>query len=611
MTEGERIQESGDRSQAGPDGVGRATGANGEEGKGGGGEEGNGATAGQASGGYSSPFTSNPSLTGEELPVRAVLVPPTRWDRVDETLGKLSEWLNPILVKETRQALKSRQFAVTFTLVLLCAWVWSLFGVAMIGPGIRYAAEGMQMFNGYFVILSFAVLVIVPFSAFRSLASEREDGTFELLSVTTLRPRQIVSGKLCSAVLQMLVYFSAIAPCLGFTYMLRGIAFPVILCVMVVLFLVSIGLSIVGMLVATATQEKHWQIVLSVVLIFGLGYVFFMGCVAVISALTYGGVLIPMDDADFWIGNLGMLTGYLGYFALFYFATAAQLTFASNNRSTLLRVVMLVQQATLVGWMGWGFFQQGEIAYLMVLLTVSGLHWYVMGAFLSGEAGELSRRVKRQLPQSFLGRAFLTWFNPGPATGYLFAVVNFLTIYGISLAALFVGEFVFPNRTSWGFGTNYNQTVAAYGLLSVSYMVAYLGVGRLLIGLLRKVTVVSMPVGVLLQFLLVLAGTGIPMTIHYMTPGMRNDYSLIEMSNPFWTLAELGGHGAGLARTPDIVVAVCVVTVVAVVVLLANLPSVVAAVRHVRIAKPRRVAEEDAFVESQRAPPPVPTSPFD
>jgi len=50
---------------------------------------------------------------------------------------------------------------------------------------------------------------------------------------------------------------------------------------------------------------------------------------------------------------------------------------------------------------------------------------------------------------------------------------------------------------------------------------------------------------------------------------------------------------------------------VAVVVLLANLPSVVAAVRHVRIAKPRRVAEEDAFVESQRAPPPVPTSPFD
>jgi len=551
----------------------------------------------------------SPMPNDGQLPIVAEAVPLTRWDRVDELLGRLSEWLNPILVKETRQALKSRQFAVTFTLVLLCAWIWSWFGMAiMIGPGVRYAAEGMTMFNGYYVILSFAVLVIVPFGAFRSLASEREDGTYELLSVTTLQPRQIVSGKLGSAVLQMLVYFSAIAPCLGFTYMLRGIAFPLILYVMADLFLVSLGLSMVGMLVATATQEKHWQIVLSVVLIFGLGYVFLMGCVIVIGSLGFGEA-IPMDDPDFWIANLGMLTGYLGYFALFYFATAAQLNFASNNRSTLLRVVMLVQQATLVGWMGWGYFQQGDLPYLMILLTVSGIHWYVMGAFLSGETGELSRRVKRQLPQSFLGRAFLTWFNPGPATGYLFAVVNFLTIYGISLAALFVGELVFPNRTSWGFGTNYNQTVVAYGLLSVSYMVAYLGIGRLLIGLLRKVTVVSMPVGVLLHFMLVLAGTGIPMTIHFMTPGMRNDYSLIEMSNPFWTLAELGGRARGL--TPEMLVAVCTVTVVAVVVLLANLPSVVAAVRHVRIAKPRRVAEEDAFVESQRAPPPVPTSPFD
>jgi hypothetical protein len=58
-------------------------------------------------------------------------------------------------------------------------------------------------------------------------------------------------------------------------------------------------------------------------------------------------------------------------------------------------------------------------------------------------------------------------------------------------------------------------------------------------------------------------------------------------------------------------IAVCVVTVVAAIVFLSNLPSVVAAVRHVRIAKPRRVTEEDAFVESQRAPPPIPTSPFD
>jgi hypothetical protein len=545
-------------------------------------------------------------MTTNETPHASALVPHRSWDRFDALLGKSSEWLNPILVKETRQALKSRQFAVTFTLVLACAWVWSMMGVGIIGPGIRYGTEGGQMFAGYYVILSFAVLVIVPFGAFRSLAGEREDGTYELLSVTTLRPRQVVSGKLGSATLQMIVYFSAVAPCLGFTYMLRGVDAPTIAYVMVVLFLVSLGLSIASMLVATATQEKHWQIVLSVALIFGLGWLFFMGCLFVIEGLSR--TSLGFGDKDFWIVNLGLLTGYLGFIALFYFATAAQLTFSSDNRSTSLRLVMLVQQATFIGWMGWGYFQEGNLEYIYAPLIVGGLYWFAMGAFLSGESGHLSRRVMRQLPQSFLGRAFFTWFNPGPATGFLFAIVNLLTVYGISLAALFVGELAFPNRTRWGFTGNYNQTMAVFGGLIVSYVVVYLGIGRLAIGLVRKVVPVSLPVGVLLQLLLVMAGTGIPLTIHLMTPGMRNSYSAIETSNPFWTLAEVG---RSTAVTVDTIWAIFIVPIVAVVVLVANLPAVVAAVRHVRIAKPVRVAEEDAFIELQRAPPAVATSPFD
>ena len=75
------------------------------------------------------------------------------------------------------------------------------------------------MLCGYFIILTIPVLIIVPFSAFRSLAAEREDGTFELLSITALSSRQIVTGKLGSAMLQMLIYYSALAPCIAFTYL--------------------------------------------------------------------------------------------------------------------------------------------------------------------------------------------------------------------------------------------------------------------------------------------------------------------------------------------------------------------------------------------------------
>ena len=46
-------------------------------------------------------------------------------ERLDGGIERFGESLNPILVKESRQALKSNQFLITFTLLLACAWGWS------------------------------------------------------------------------------------------------------------------------------------------------------------------------------------------------------------------------------------------------------------------------------------------------------------------------------------------------------------------------------------------------------------------------------------------------------------------------------------------------------
>ena len=40
----------------------------------------------------------------------------SRWHGFEDLLDRTSEWLNPILVKETRQSLKSYQFFFTFFL---------------------------------------------------------------------------------------------------------------------------------------------------------------------------------------------------------------------------------------------------------------------------------------------------------------------------------------------------------------------------------------------------------------------------------------------------------------------------------------------------------------
>lgn len=521
------------------------------------------------------------------------------WDRFDRFVERAGEWLNPILVKETRQALKSRQFVITFTLVLVCSWGWSMLGVSMIGPNVYHGFHGWDMFCGYFVILAFPLLVIVPFGAFRSLAGEREDGTYELLSVTTLRPRQIVSGKLGSAVVQMLVYFSAVSPCLAFTYLLKGIDFPTVLYVMAFAFLASLGLAVVGLVAATATTEKHLQVVLSVALLFGLGWCFFGSLVLVINDLSRN--TLPFQDPDFWVLQAALLTGYLAYFVLLFCAASAQLTFASNNRSSLLRAVMLGQQALFTGWMGWTFIRfDGEVIIVVPYLAFSGLHWGVMGAFMNGESPELSQRVKRQLPQSFLGRAFLTWFNPGPAAGYVFAIINMASVLLLAGFALVVGAMFLPSSSSPALGPNPYPTLIAFAVAMFSYIVIYLGLGRWLTAGLRRLNQGKLLLGALVQVLLLLFGVGVPLTIHLMIADMRDSYSLLEISNPFWTLEEIITHRS---LSPETTVAAFVLPIVAGLVFLANLPSVAAAVRQVRIAKPKRVADEDEFLELQRHPP--------
>jgi hypothetical protein len=53
----------------------------------------------------------------------------------------------------------------------------------------------------------------------------------------------------------------------------------------------------------------------------------------------------------FWITNLALLTFFLNFMALTFLATRSQLTSVCQNRSTALRVALVVAQISLLGWM--------------------------------------------------------------------------------------------------------------------------------------------------------------------------------------------------------------------------------------------------------------------
>lgn len=555
-------------------------------------------------------------MTSLEEPIadEAELVPvlPERWwERLEGTLARLSDRLNPILVKEARQALRSRQFATTFFLMLAAGWTWSFLGLAMLGPAAYYNAEGQSMFFVYYVILAAPLLIVIPYYAYHSLAAERQDRTYELVSITALNARHILTGKLAASGLQMMVYLSALFPCLAFTYLLRGLDIFSVFLIVAYTCLLSLGLSMLGLALATLAPSRQRQIVQGVLLAVLLVFVFVMDLISAASFVATQGIL--WETQEFWEINAGFALLYVNAFALVFLAARSLLTTACQNRSTALRVALVVAQLSFAGWIAWGTLKWGgDIMYGLVFLST--LAWYFFGSLMVGESQVLSPRVKRELPQSVLGRVFLTWFAPGPGTGYLLAIANLMLV---SVLATLLATDGFRDLVALSGADVHSSSpsnpvghLVEFCVVATSYLTIYLGLGKLILSAVRRYDETRLSVRVLVHTLLVLVGGGIPWVVQITYPQTRNlGYTLLQITNPLWTMWEYAARNGPPATAGRVLV--FVLPGVALVIFAFNLPGLAAELRQVRIAKPPRVAEEDAALAAAKSPQPARTSPWD
>ena len=84
-------------------------------------------------------------------------------ERLDRWCERGGDSINPILVKETRQSLKSRQFVVTFSLILFAALAWTVAGSLSMMPQIYTSPSAPRMMIGYYAVLALPMMLVVPF----------------------------------------------------------------------------------------------------------------------------------------------------------------------------------------------------------------------------------------------------------------------------------------------------------------------------------------------------------------------------------------------------------------------------------------------------------------
>jgi ABC-type transport system involved in multi-copper enzyme maturation permease subunit len=554
----------------------------------------------------------------EETPVDAAAVEivevlsDTRWERFEAWLGRQSDRLNPILVKEARQALRSRQFTTTFFLMLAAGWTWSIMGLALLGPAAYYNATGPDMFFVYYMILTAPLIIVIPYFAYNSLASERHDRTYELVSITALDATKILVGKLCGIGMQMIVYLSALFPCLAFTYLLRGLDIFTVMLAVGYTCLLALGLAMLGLMLATLSPPRQRHIVQGVLFAIALCFTFFV-IVAFISELI-GSEGVYLEDSEFWQLNLGLAIVYVNAFALVFLSARSLLMSPAQNRSTALRVALATAQLSAVGWFGWAALRWNtNIIFALILLST--IVWFVAGLIMVGESSVLSPRVKRGLPQSSLGRALLTWFTPGPGTGYMFMISNMLMLTAmatviVSPAVVELGRAAGGSVPTTASLRNSPGEIIEASIVATSYLAIYLGLSKLILSTVRRYDEVRLTIRFLVPVLLLMVGGGGPWILQITYPPTRNlDYTLMQTTNPMWTLWEYcidNGIPAGLGDW-----LVTVLPLSALVIWGLNLPGIARELMQTRAAKPARVAEEDAELAAQSAQPVGPTSPWD
>lgn len=459
-------------------------------------------------------------------------------------LERASDWANPILVKETRQALKSRQFVATFMLLLVISWFISTFGLLVAGSEIDYGTPGRTFFATFFMVLTFAILVIVPFGSYRSLLNERDESTFELLSITTLSPRQIVWGKLFSSLVQVFIFYSAIAPFIAFTSLLQGFDIAQAGFLLVLLMLVSLVFCMTALMLSTFGRQKHLQAMMSLVVLGGVVTGFFI-FLSISSSMAFMGGL-PLDDPDFWWGISAVLLAGGSYFVLFQQITTSRLTFESGNRSTGIRLICMAQF-----WLLWGGVFVTAYLYptsfdediLFFAASVSAIHWAIVGLFAATENNTLSHRVKRRLPRNRLLRLPLSLLLPGSSRGFLFVLLHVA-----ALCLLTVGTKLFFQSGIWGsissstsssYRSSSNDVVSFVSGLCC-YILIYIGMASALTrwgrALSKEVKESHVRVLVLILFAFGSIFPMLPRALEYVPwPG----YSLFDITNPFATLEEL------------------------------------------------------------------------
>ncbi len=347
----------------------------------------------------------------------------------------LSDRINPIVVKELRQAVQSR-FVIAALLTLLSIQVVAI-GIYILASGVVLFdfIAGRQAFLMLFTILQVIGMLFVPLYTAVRLAVERSDTNVDLLFITTIKPRSIIAGKMIAALMLTALIYSACMPFMTFTYFLRGIDLPSIFISLGIGFVVVLACAQAAVFVACIPVNRVFKVIFGLIVLIVFGVVFF-ATVGGVSQLIFRGIA----GTEFWeaLTAIGLAVFFLT--GLFFVMSVALIKPLASNRAAPVRLFITA------AWMLTGVAASAGSAmykeyWPVILWLVTFESIFALALFVAvSERDQPGKRVLRSIPKSFLGRAAAFFFFSGAANGLAWASLMIL----LTLAAVWVWVDLFP-----------------------------------------------------------------------------------------------------------------------------------------------------------------------
>ena len=179
---------------------------------------------------------------------------------------------NAIWMREMRQSARLGRtpwvlFSLSLTISLLMCSIGGIAATDNASP----ATLGGALFQTFFSIAAFVVMLIGPTVAANSIASEREGRTWEAVLLTGLHPKDIARGKFMAAYTSIAMYIVVLAPVGALPFLFGGVTATEVVVAFIFLFLLAALAVAFGLAVSSLMSSLRGAIVVTLILAICIG----------------------------------------------------------------------------------------------------------------------------------------------------------------------------------------------------------------------------------------------------------------------------------------------------------------------------------------------------